>query len=1357
MIDINNFDAIEIGLASSKQIRSWSSGEVTKPETINYRTLKPEKDGLFCERIFGPTKDWECYCGKYKRVRYKGIVCERCGVEVTRSKVRRERMGHIDLAAPVSHIWFFKGVPSRIGYLLDMAPKELEKVLYFAASIVTWVDDEARQADMEELAGKVNETLDEYASEKELRLQEIDESLSRREEYLRTGSQSGFTDDDYLWSEHLDLEVKKLEDDEREKHVKDMRKMLESDRADTEAYIEDAIERLRQVWELFQGMEPKNVVNDETLFRELKERFGSPYGWGEYFRGGMGAEAIRDLLEQVDLEAEGQDLEEQIRTAKGQKQQRAVKRLKVVSAFLNSGNRPDQMVLEAVPVIPPELRPMVQLDGGRFATSDLNDLYRRVINRNNRLKRLLDLGAPEIIVNNEKRMLQEAVDALFDNGRRGRPVTGPGNRALKSLSDMLKGKQGRFRQNLLGKRVDYSGRSVIVSGPSLRLHQCGLPKLMALELFKPFIMARLVERKAVQNIKAAKKMVDSMIPEVWDVLEEVIHEHPVLLNRAPTLHRLGIQAFEPVLVEGKAIQVHPLVCHAFNADFDGDQMAVHLPLSAEAQAEARVLMLSSNNILSPAHGAPLATPSQDMVLGTYYLTYGPDETELENLDREEAKPFTFRTAQEAELAYEHGMVELHTVAEFRAPGRQGGHILTTVGRIIFNDRIERALEEAMGEDFDASAYRFINTTLKKRDVTSFIDELIQAFGASAIALVLDAFKDLGFHYATQAGVTVSKNDVVIPPRKGEILAAYEERVAAVQEQYEDGLITQEERHLAVTDQWNAATDEVGQAMIDHIETTDKLNSIYMMANSGARGSFKQIRQLAGMRGLMANPKGEIIERPVKANFMEGLDVIEYFTSTHGARKGLADTALRTADSGYLTRRLVDVAQDVIIRIDDCGTEEYIDTPLYKETGEPNDMLIGRVAAHDVKKGKEVIVAAGSEILRETLAALLANDGDRSAKVPVRSVLKCEATTGVCRACYGRSMASGQLAMIGDAVGIIAAQSIGEPGTQLTMRTFHTGGVAGADITHGLPRIVELFEARKPKGLAKIAEVGGVVSIEDTDKSRTVVITDDAGEEHRHTFPRRTRLHVIEGEKIEAGHQLNEGSLYPHELLDLRGRTDTEVYLVKEVQEVYKSQGVDINDKHIELIVRQMLKKVRVDQKGDTSLLPGQLVDRHELRRLNEQMVADGKEPALAQEVILGITKASLATDSFLSAASFQETTKVLTDAALEGKIDRLAGLKENVIIGKLIPAATGLKRYRTIEIEPAEPLPRGIDDIGLLEGDDLAAELGLDDGDGLQGFGPAFDTSELDEINAGFGSTGGSFDDIGADLDGQSDDSSKDS
>ena len=1359
MIDINNFDAIEIGLASSKQIRSWSSGEVTKPETINYRTLKPEKDGLFCERIFGPTKDWECYCGKYKRVRYKGIVCERCGVEVTRSKVRRERMGHIDLAAPVSHIWFFKGVPSRIGYLLDMAPKELEKVLYFAASMVTWVDEEARAADLDTLRGQVDEALDAYAAEKEERLLELRESLERREEYLRTGAQAGFSDEDHLWAEHLDINVKKLEDDEREKHLKETRKVLESDIADTEAYIEDAAERLRMVWDLFQTMTPKQVVNDETLFRELKERFGSPYGWGEYFRGGMGAEAVRDLLEQVDLDAEREDLEEQIKTAKGQKQQRAVKRLKVVSAFLKTDregrriNSPDMMILEAVPVIPPELRPMVQLDGGRFATSDLNDLYRRVINRNNRLKRLLDLGAPEIIVNNEKRMLQEAVDALFDNGRRGRPVTGPGNRALKSLSDMLKGKQGRFRQNLLGKRVDYSGRSVIVAGPSLRLHQCGLPKLMALELFKPFIMARLVERKAVQNIKAAKKMVDSMIPEVWDVLEEVIHEHPVLLNRAPTLHRLGIQAFEPVLVEGKAIQVHPLVCHAFNADFDGDQMAVHLPLSAEAQAEARVLMLSSNNILSPAHGAPLATPTQDMILGTYYLTYGEDAETLREIDPATYEPrvHVFRSAQEAELAYEGKLVDLHGVAHYRPEWLEGGHIATTVGRIIFNDKIERALEETLGKDeFDQSRYSFINTTLKKRDVTTFVDQLVQEFGAAAISQVLDAFKDLGFRYATQAGITVSKNDVIVPPTKEAILAKYEQRVDQIQEQYDEGLITQEERHQAVTDQWNAATDEVGEAMIKNIETNDRLNSIYMMANSGARGSFKQIRQLAGMRGLMANPKGEIIERPVKANFMEGLDVLEYFTSTHGARKGLADTALRTADSGYLTRRLVDVAQDVIIRVQDCGTEEYVELPVRKPTtGDPNEMLVGRVAAADIGPNGKVIVGQGAEIGREEFAEIVEALGDTAepVSVAVRSVLKCEATSGVCQACYGRSMASGKLAIIGDAVGIIAAQSIGEPGTQLTMRTFHTGGVAGADITHGLPRIVELFEARKPKGLAKIAEIGGVVAVEDTDKSRTVVITDDAGEEHRHTFPRRTRLNVDEGERIEPGTQLNEGSLYPHELLAIRGRTETELYLVKEVQEVYKSQGVDINDKHIELIVRQMLKKVRVDQKGDTTFLPGQFVDRHELRRTNDETEAAGGEPAMFEEIILGITKASLATDSFLSAASFQETTKVLTDAALEGKIDRLAGLKENVIIGKLIPAATGLKRYRTIEIEPSEPLPRGIDDVGLLEGDELAAELGLDDGEGLGGFGPAFDTAELEEIGSGFGATGGGFDDIGGDLD----------
>jgi DNA-directed RNA polymerase subunit beta' len=1370
LIDINNFDAIEIGLASSKQIRSWSSGEVTKPETINYRTLKPEKDGLFCERIFGPTKDWECYCGKYKRVRYKGIVCERCGVEVTRSKVRRERMGHIDLAAPVSHIWFFKGVPSRIGYLLDMAPKELEKVLYFAASMVTWVDDEARMRDVDSLEGEVNRVLDAYAAEKEERVLELKESLARREEYLSSAKTGrDFSDEDHLWAETLEVTVAKLSDEEREKLNKELRKSFQADIDDTEAYIEDAAERMRQVWELFKTMKAKDVINDETTFRELKDRFGSPYGFGEYFRGGMGAEAVRDLLQQVDLDAESADLQEQVKTAKGQKQARAVKRLKVVSAFLQSGNKPEMMVLEAVPVIPPELRPMVQLDGGRFATSDLNDLYRRVINRNNRLKRLLDLGAPEIIVNNEKRMLQESVDALFDNGRRGRPVTGPGNRPLKSLSDMLKGKQGRFRQNLLGKRVDYSGRSVIVSGPSLRLHQCGLPKLMALELFKPFIMARLVERKSAQNIKAAKKMVDSMIPEVWDVLEEVIHEHPVLLNRAPTLHRLGIQAFEPVLVEGKAIQVHPMVCHAFNADFDGDQMAVHLPLSAEAQAEARILMLSANNILSPAHGAPLAIPTQDMVLGAYYLTYGPEESALAELDPADQtpRPHVFRTAQEAEWSYEHGVVKLHDLAEYRPAGREGGHVLTTVGRIIYNDKIERALEEALGEQFDPTTFGFINRSMKKKDTTKLVDDLVQRYGAPSISQVLDAFKDIGFQYATQAGVTISKNDVQTPPSKGAILARYEAELETIETQYEDGEITEEERHEAVTKLWDRATNEVGEALYSHL---DELNPIFMMANSGARGSFSQIRQLAGMRGLMANPKGEIIERPIKANFMEGLTVLEYFISTHGARKGLADTALRTADSGYLTRRLVDVAQDVIIRADDCGTEEFIESPVsqleidpetrkLRPTGDVNTDLVGRIAAQDMKtKRGRVVVEKGAEIDRAELADLVETwqeDTDKGTviTVPVRSVLKCEATTGVCQACYGRSMATGKVAQIGDAVGIIAAQSIGEPGTQLTMRTFHTGGVAGADITHGLPRVVELFEARKPKGLAKIAAVQGKVTIEETDKALTVVITDDSGEEHRETFPRRTLLFVESGQHVTMGQQLNEGSLYPHDLLAQGGttpaerRTYTELYLVREVQEVYKSQGVDINDKHIELIVRQMLKKVRVDQKGDTDLLPGQFVDRYEYARINNAVIEAGGEGAQAEEIILGITKASLNTDSFLSAASFQETTKVLTDAALEGKIDRLNGLKENVIIGKLIPAATGLKRYRRIEIEPAEPLPRGMDDVGLLDHDDLAAELGLTDGESLTGFGGGIepDLSDLENIGNGGSSLG--FAEELADLD----------
>ncbi len=1325
-MDINNFDAIEIGLASSKKIRSWSHGEVTKPETINYRTLKPEKDGLFCERIFGPTKDWECYCGKYKRVRYKGIVCERCGVEVTRSKVRRERMGHVDLAAPVSHIWFFKGVPSRIGYLIDMAPKELEKVLYFAASLVTWIDTEARDKDVGKLEKEVKKVLDGYAAEREQRTQQLNESIERRIAWLEgEGTKDKFDTEDELWADGLGVTPKKLEDAERTKLIKDTRKSLEAEIADTEAYLDDAAERMEEVWKTFQEMKVKDVINDEAVFRDLKDRFGSPFGWGEYFRGGMGAEAVRDLLEQVDLEAECEELEQTINTSKGQKQARAVKRLKVASSFLHSANRPEWMILDCVPVIPPELRPMVQLDGGRFATSDLNDLYRRVINRNNRLKRLLDLGAPEIIVNNEKRMLQEAVDALFDNGRRGRPVTGPGNRALKSLSDMLKGKQGRFRQNLLGKRVDYSGRSVIVSGPSLKLHQCGLPKLMALELFKPFIMARLVERKAVQNIKAAKKMVDSMIPEVWDVLEEVIREHPVLLNRAPTLHRLGIQAFEPVLVEGKAIQIHPLVCHAFNADFDGDQMAVHVPLSAEAQAEARILMLSSNNILSPAHGSPLATPTQDMVLGLYFLTYADDDVDDVDPTKLKRMPHPFRTAQEAELAYENGIVDLHDWAEYRRAGQE--HFLTTVGRIIFNDEVERALEAALGEEYDPDKFEYVNHSLKKNSVNEMVTGLVEAYGAAAVAQVLDAFKDLGFHYASQAGITISKNDIVSPPNKEEILDGYEKQAQEIQSNYEDGYITAEERKEAVTDRWDKATEDVAKAMEDNLH---ELNPIFMMANSGARGSFKQIRQLAGMRGLMANPKGEIIERPIKANFMEGLSVLEYFISTHGARKGLADTALRTADSGYLTRRLVDVAQDVIVRSDDCKTKEFIEAPLRLDGGDLNTNLIGRIAAKKfaTKRGRELL-KRGQEIDLPEIEAIAEAYADEEVTVPVRSVLKCELESGVCQTCYGRTMATGSVVELGDAVGIIAAQSIGEPGTQLTMRTFHTGGIAGQDITQGLPRVVELFEARKPKGLAQMAKAAGKVAVEETDKAIKVIVTDAKGEDESYNFPARTRLNVKHGDRIEAGMQLNEGSLYPAELLEIRGRTETELYLVGEVQKVYKAQGVDINDKHIELIARQMMKKVRIDSKGSTTLLPGALEDRHRLKKLNKSVKEDGGTPAKAEETILGITKASLATESFLSAASFQETTKVLTDAALEGKRDRLVGLKENVIIGKLIPAATGLKHYRSLEIEPVEPAQRPEED--LLDEEELAAELGLtEDGDEvteLEGFGPTF-ADELEEL-----------------------------
>ena len=1360
MIDINNFDAIEIGLASSKQIRSWSSGEVTKPETINYRTLKPERDGLFCERIFGPQKDWECNCGKYKRVRYKGIVCERCGVEVTRSKVRRERMGHIDLAAPVSHIWFFKGVPSRIGYLLDMAPKDLDRVLYFAASVITSVDTDARDKDLDKLEKEVNKVIEAYDADRNERVKELEDSLNRREEYIASGkTPKTFTEDDILWADTLEVDLSKASEDEREREAKEMRKAVNAEIQDNIDYYEDATQRLLDAWDIFKKLEPKMVVDQEGVFRELRERFGSPYGFGEYFTGGMGAEAVRELLKAVDLEAEAVELDQIVREGKGQKQQRAVKRLKVVSAFLNSDNKPEMMILEAVPVIPPELRPMVPLDGGRFAASDLNDLYRRVINRNNRLKRLLDLGAPEIIVNNEKRMLQEAVDNLFDNGRRGRAVTGPGNRALKSLSDMLKGKQGRFRQNLLGKRVDYSGRSVIVAGPSLRLHQCGLPKLIAIELFKPFIMAKLVERRAAQNIKAAKKMVESEIPEVWDVLEEVIHEHPVLLNRAPTLHRLGIQAFEPVLVEGKAIQVHPMVCSAFNADFDGDQMAVHVPLSAEAQAEARLLMLSSNNILSPSNGAPLATPTQDMVLGAYYLTYGPEAEELAAKEEElfsgkwpkgETRPHVYRTAQEAEWAYEHKVVKLHDLAEFRPMHAKGGHTLTTVGRIIYNDRIERALEEALGSHFDPKSYEFVNQSMKKKDTAAFVDDLVHEYGASTISQVLDAFKDLGFQFATKAGITISKNDVVIPPSKQGILDRFDEEVSDIQDQYSMGLITQEERHEAVTAKWTEATDEVGEAMKDHL---DPLNPIFMMANSGARGSFSQIRQLAGMRGLMANPKGEIIERPIKSNFMEGLSVLEYFISTHGARKGLADTALRTADSGYLTRRLVDVSQDVIIREDDCKTkDEPIRTPVLDDRGQANTQLIGRITAEKVetKRGREV-VGKGVEIGREELAEIFEAFGEEEgATIGVRSVLNCRAEVGVCRACYGRSPASGAIAEIGDAVGIIAAQSIGEPGTQLTMRTFHTGGVAGADITHGLPRVVELFEARKPKGVASIAKIDGKVAVERGEKNLIVQVYDGSkpdpeDKDNRYEFPLRTRLFVEDGDSVVAGTQLNEGSLYPAELLELRGRVETALYLVDEVQRVYKAQGVEIDNRHIELIVRQMLKKVRIDQRGDTPYLPGQYVDRTEFQAEVDRIKKEKGEQPQYEEIILGITKASLNTDSFLSAASFQETTKVLTDAALEGRRDRLMGLKENVIIGKLIPAATGLNHYRRVEITPTEPLPAAYGAGGLSE-EELAV-LGIEPGGELPGGDDAVGAEVLGDLNRSMGAgADGRADELASEL-----------
>ncbi|MFZ8981584.1 MAG: DNA-directed RNA polymerase subunit beta' [Candidatus Nanopelagicales bacterium] len=1249
MLDVNFFDELRIGLATADDVRAWSHGEVKKPETINYRTLKPEKDGLFCEKIFGPTRDWECYCGKYKRVRFKGIICERCGVEVTRAKVRRERMGHIELAAPVTHIWYFKGVPSRLGYLLDLAPKDLEKVIYFAAYMITSVDEEGRHEALPSLEADLGVEKAKIAKRR-------DADIEARAKKLE--------------ADLAELEAEGAKADVRRK----VRESAEREMASVRRRADNEIDRLDKVFDRFRTLKVQDLEGDEILYREMRDRYG------RWFDGGMGAAAIQKRLQTFDLEAEAESLRETIATGKGQRKARALKRLKVVSAFLNTTNSPLGMVLDAIPVIPPDLRPMVQLDGGRFATSDLNDLYRRVINRNNRLKRLLDLGAPEIIVNNEKRMLQEAVDALFDNGRRGRPVTGPGNRPLKSLSDMLKGKQGRFRQNLLGKRVDYSGRSVIVVGPQLKLHQCGLPKQMALELFKPFVMKRLVDLNHAQNIKSAKRMVERSRPVVWDVLEEVIAEHPVLLNRAPTLHRLGIQAFEPQLIEGKAIQIHPLVCTAFNADFDGDQMAVHLPLSAEAQAEARILMLSSNNILSPANGRPITTPTQDMVLGIYNLTMvgdGPGE-EIP----------AYSSLSEAVMAFDRGILGLQEPVRLRltdvvppegwvAPeGWQPGDpfvLQTTLGRAIFN--------EALPADFP-----YVDYQVDKKALGALVNQLADRYPKVDVAATLDALKELGFHWATRAGVTISIDDVVTPPQKAELLAAAEERASKVQAQYERGLITDSERRQELIEIWTRATDEVARAMQDHFP---RQNPVFMMVDSGARGNFMQVRQIAGMRGLVANPKGEIIPRPIKSNFREGLSVLEYFISTHGARKGLADTALRTADSGYLTRRLVDVSQDVIIREVDCGTDRGLPVTI-AEPGEGGMRLVdnldtsvaSRVLARDVEADGKVVVPAGTVLDMPPLARIAeAGVGD----IRVRSVLTCESKVGTCAMCYGDSLATGKLVDVGEAIGIIAAQSIGEPGTQLTMRTFHTGGVAGEDITHGLPRVVELFEARTPKGVAPISEVAGRVRIEETDKARKlVVVPDDGSEEIAYTVPRRVRLLVEDGAHVGVGEQLTVGAIDPKQVLRILGQRQVQLHLVDQVQDVYRSQGVSIHDKHIETIVRQMLKRVTIIDSGDSGFLTGELVERGLFEAENRRVVAEGGTPAAGRPELMGITKASLATESWLSAASFQETTRVLTDAAIHAKSDPLLGLKENVILGKLIPAGTGMPVYRNVKVEPTE-------------------------------------------------------------------------
>ncbi len=1276
------FDELKIGLATGDQIRAWSHGEVKKPETINYRTLKPEKDGLFDERIFGPSRDWECYCGKYKRVRFRGIICERCGVEVTRSKVRRERMGHIELAAPVTHIWYFKGVPSRLGYLLDMSPKDLEKIIYFAAYAVTAVDQEKRQKDLPELesaaeteVGLVHRDFDDWHA---ARLERLESELTQMEE---------------AGAKRQELAAARREVD---REVRDRKERAE--------YEEELI---HEALDVFRTMKVKDLIESEQLWREIHERYN------EYYSGGMGAEAIKDLLGRFDLDAEIEKLREDLTSNSAQRRQRATKRLKVVTPFAARINDPQAMILEAVPVIPPDLRPMVQLDGGRFATSDLNDLYRRVINRNNRLKRLLDLGAPEIIVNNEKRMLQEAVDALFDNGRRGRAVTGPGNRPLKSLSDMLKGKQGRFRQNLLGKRVDYSGRSVIVVGPQLSLHQCGLPTAMALELFKPFVMKRLVDLDLAQNIKAAKRMVERQRPQVWDVLTEVIQEHPVLLNRAPTLHRLGIQAFEPVLVEGKAIQIHPLVCEAFNADFDGDQMAVHLPLSAEAQAEARVLMLSTNNVRSPADGRPIVTPSQDMVIGIYYLS--------ERVEGAVGEGRFFSTIDEAMMAYELGELSLHAPIKLRVGAIAGEakmyvglpeqvRVLTGTDPVDGSALHDTTLGRALLNQAFPDSFPYINGPVFKADLRVLIEEVIERYDKFIVEWCLDSIKSLGFRFATKAGLTVGLEDVKTPPDKPQIVHVYEGQAEEVEVSYRKGLITDDERRQKLIEIWTEATEKVKDAM----EVTlgeDRFNPIFMMVRSGARGNVMQVRQIAGMRGLVANPKGDIIPRPILSNFREGLSVLEYFISTHGARKGLADTALRTADSGYLTRRLVDVSQEVIVRSADCGTDRGVVIEVRDEAGNPirnlRNRIFGRRLADDVKIERKMVETSTGEKLRAgTLLRRLELEAIAAAEsvgtVRVRSVLTCDERHGICGACYGQSLATGKPVESGEAVGIVAAQSIGEPGTQLTMRTFHTGGVAGEDITHGLPRVVELFEARTPKGKAILAVAGGTVSISDDEGGRRLVVT-DKDEEAEYPLSRFSRLRVRSGDQIEPGAQLTDGPLDPKEVLEIQGVRATQQYLVDQVQEVYRSQGVDIHDKHIEMIVRQMLRKVRIVDSGDSSYLPAELVDDRQFLETNRDLVKDGKVPAEARPELMGITKASLATESWLSAASFQETTRVLTEAALQGKSDFMRGLKENVIIGKLIPAGTGADPYQGIQ--PSLPDATVVSALGLFgEGVELGTE-----------------------------------------------------